>query len=85
MDNMQTSLATIVDKASGNTDGTIMDRFIKPRSSTMFGHSVYSLDGPGTTIAISGPHDDFSTVLSGYGWLGKISDGCFRPIRMQKL
>ena len=47
MDNLETSLATTVDKDSGNTSGAIVERFIKPRASTMFGHLVYLLDGPG--------------------------------------
>ena len=47
MDNLLTSLATTVDKSHVNTIGSIVERFIKPRASTMFGYPVYSLDGPG--------------------------------------
>ena len=32
-----------------------------------FGHPVYSLDGPGRSVAVSGPHEDFSAALLGYG------------------
>ena len=42
MDNLETSLATIVDKAHGNTGGSIVERFIKPIASTIFGHLVLS-------------------------------------------
>ena len=59
MDNLETSLANTVDKSSGNTDGAIVGRFIKPIASTMFGYLVYSLNGPGPLIEISGPHADF--------------------------
>ena len=38
MDNLETSLATTVDKACVNGSGAILERFIKPRASTMFGH-----------------------------------------------
>ena len=43
-----------------------MERFIIPRASTIFGHLVYSLDEPGTPMVVSEPHEEFSTVLSGY-------------------
>ena len=46
MDNLETSLAAMVDKSHVNTCEAIVDRFIKPRASTMFGHRVYSMDGP---------------------------------------
>ena len=36
-----------------------MDSFIKPTASTMFGHPLYLLDGPGLSIEISVPHEDF--------------------------
>ena len=38
MDNLETLLATTVDKSCGNTSGAIVNMFIKPRASTMFGH-----------------------------------------------
>ena len=47
VDNLETLLATTVDKASGNTSGAIVERFIKTIASTIFGQPVYSLDGPG--------------------------------------
>ena len=59
MDNLETSLASTVYKDIGNTSGAIVERFIKPRASTMFGNPVYSLDGPGPPIAVSGPHEEF--------------------------
>ena len=47
MNNLKTSLATTVNKARGNTSGAIVERFIKPRASTMSEHLLYSLDVPG--------------------------------------
>ena len=41
MDNLEASLATTVNKSRGNTSGNILERFIKPRASTEFGHPVY--------------------------------------------
>ena len=67
MDNMETSLATTVYKARGNTSGDIVERFIKPRASTMFGNPVYLLYGPGPPIAVSDPYEYFSTVVLIYG------------------
>ena len=52
MDNLETSLATTVDKARGNTSGAIVERFIKPRASKMFGHPVYSMDDPGPSMEV---------------------------------
>ena len=76
MDNLETSLATAVDKACGNTSGSIMERFIKPISSIIFGHKVYSLDCPGPQTAISRPHEDFFRILSGYGYVEKYHSVC---------
>ena len=59
MDNLETSLSPTVDKAHGNASEAILERFIKPRTLKKFGHRVYSLDGAGPSIAISGPHEDF--------------------------
>ena len=56
LDNLETLLAAIVDKACGNTSGSTVERFIKTRASIMFGHPVYSLDGPGTPMEVSVPH-----------------------------
>ena len=67
MNNSETLLATTVDKSRGNTSRAIMDRFIKTRAYTMVGHPVYLLYGPWTSIAVLGPHEDFSTVLLVYG------------------
>ena len=86
MDNLETSLATTVNKARGNTSGTIVERFIKSIASTMFGHTVYSLDGPGTSISVSGPHgeffnSDFALYIGGKHF----PDGCCRPIRIHEV
>ena len=59
MDNLETLLAITVDNACGNTSGSIVERFIKPRASTIFERPVYSMDGPETSIAVSGPHEAF--------------------------
>ena len=59
MNNLETMLSTTADKARGNTSGSIVGRFIKPRASKMSGHPVNSLDGPGQSIAVSGPHEEF--------------------------
>ena len=67
MDNLETSLTTTVDKARGRASGSIAERFIKPRSSTMFGRSDYYLDGTGTLVVVSVPHEHFSKVPLGYG------------------
>ena len=40
MDNLETLLATTVDKACCKTSGSIVERFIKPRASTIFVHPV---------------------------------------------
>ena len=65
MDNLETSLATTADKARGNTSGSIVESFIKTRASTMFGNPIYSLDGPGPSMAVSGPHEEFSNSSFG--------------------
>ena len=59
MDNLETLLATIVDKACGKAGGSVVESFIKPIASTIFGHPVYSLDGPGPSVEVSGPHEEF--------------------------
>ena len=69
-------LATTVDKACGNASGSIVERFIKPRASTIFGHPEYSLDGPGPLITVSVPHEE--CLNSDFGiWIGgkHFSDG----------
>ena len=83
MDNLEKSLATTVDKALGNTSGAIVERFIKPRASTMFGHPVYFLDGPGPSTSVPGPHEeyfnsDFALWISGkYFHMGAVDKlGC---------
>ena len=45
-------------KARGNTSGAILERFLKPTTSTMFGHPVYFLDGPGPSIGVSVLYED---------------------------
>ena len=67
MDNLETYLATTVDKAHGNASGDIAERFINHIASTLFGNPVYSLDGLGPSVAVSGPREEFSTVLLVYG------------------
>ena len=57
MDNLETSFATTVDNTRGNASGSIVERFIKPIESTIFVHPVYSIDGPGPSISVSGPHE----------------------------
>ena len=47
MDNLETPLATTLDKSHEQKRGDIVERLIKPIASTMFGHPVYLLDGPG--------------------------------------
>ena len=59
MDNLETSLATTVDNACGNASGSIVERFIKPRASNIFGYPVYSLDGSGPSMVVSLPNEDF--------------------------
>ena len=86
VDNLETYFSTTVDKDSGNTSRSTVERFIKNIESTMFGYPVYSLDGPGTSIAVSGPHDkifnsDFALWIGGKDF----SDGLCIPIRIHKL
>ena len=66
MDNMEISFLTKLDKARGNENGSILERFIESRASTIFVHPSYYMDGPGPSISVSGPHEDFSTVILGY-------------------
>ena len=47
MDCLENFLAKTLDQARGNTSGAIVERFIKPIASTMFGNPVYLMDGPG--------------------------------------
>ena len=67
MDNLKKALATTVDKGRGNTCGDIVEQFLKPRESTMFGHPVYYMDRPWPLISIYGPHEEFSKMILGYG------------------
>ena len=55
-------MATTVDKYFGNANGYIVDRFVKPRASTRFVYMAYSLDGPGQSIRLSGPHEEFFNI-----------------------
>ena len=48
-----------MDKARDNISGAIVGSFIKPIESIMFGHPVYLMDGPGPSIAVSVPHEEF--------------------------
>ena len=69
LDNLEILLATTMDKAHGNTSGSLVESFIKPRASTIFGPLAYSLDGPRPSIEFSGPHEDFSDSSFGI-WIG---------------
>ena len=51
----------------------------------MFCHSEYLLDGPGSSIAVSGLHEEFFNSDFGVWIGGKNSGGCYRPIMIQKL
>ena len=86
MDNLETSLATTVDKACGNRSGATVERFIKPIASAMFLQPVYFLVGPGSSITVSGPHEDFFNSDFDL-WIGgnNFSYGCCRPIRTHKV
>ena len=77
MDNLETSLATTVDYSFSNTSGAIVERFIKPSASTIFGHPVYYLDVPGPSMEVSVPHEDFFNSVFGV-WIGgkHVSYGC---------
>ena len=66
MDNLEISLATPVYRDSWNKSVDIVEILIKPKSSKHFGYPKYSMYEPGPTIAVSGPHEEFLTVLSGY-------------------
>ena len=57
MDNFETWLSTTVDKTRGNARGTIVERFIKPKESTVLGHQIYFLDEPRLSIAVSVSHE----------------------------
>ena len=59
MNNLESLLAITLYNAPGNTSEAIVEIFIKPRASTMFEHPVYSLDGPGLSMEVLGPHERF--------------------------
>ena len=69
MNNVETLLATTVDKDSGNASEDIFGKFIKPRTSRMFGHPAYSMDGTGPFISVSVPHKEFFNSAFGI-WIG---------------
>ena len=52
MDDLETSLANPVYRYRVNTSGSILDIFIKPIDSTVFGHMEYSIYGPVPLIAV---------------------------------
>ena len=66
-----------MDKARWNASGSIVGRFIKSISSTMFGQPIYSMDRQGPLIVISGTHKDFINSAVGV-WIGGkyFSGGC---------
>ena len=69
MDKLKISLATTVYKARGKISGSIVESFIEPRASTTFFHPVYSLDGQGTSMTVSGAHEEFFNSDFGI-WIG---------------
>ena len=76
-------MAATVDKALGNTIGVIVDKFIKTRGSTIFGHPVYFLDRPGPSLIVSVPHEEFFITAFNL-WIGgkNLLDEFCRPIMM---
>ena len=73
-------------KYIGNANISILQRFIKPRTSIIFGYLTYSPDRPVPSILVSGPHEDFSNSAFGI-CIGRthFSDGRCRPISMHKV
>ena len=67
MDNLEILLVNIVDRARGNASGAILEKFIKPRVTIILFHLAYSLYKTRLLIAVSGTHEEFSTVILGYG------------------
>ena len=86
MYNLETSLATTVDKSCGNASVSIVERFIQPISSTIFDRPEKYLGGTGPSISVSGPHEEFFNSAFGI-WIGGkyFPNGCCRKIRMQKV
>ena len=80
------SLSTIVDKARGNVNGAIVERFIKPRALDIYGHTAYYLDGPVPSIAVSVSCENFYNSAFRI-WIGgkRFSVGSCRPTRMHKV
>ena len=70
MYNLDSILATKVDKDFVNASGSIVERFIKPRVSKMFFCLEYYIYGTGPLIALSGPHEAFFNSAFGI-WIGK--------------
>ena len=66
--------------------GAILERFTKPRESTMFGNPVYLLDGPGPSISVSDPHEEFFNrdFALCIGWK-HFSYGWCIPMRMHEV
>ena len=85
MNNVETLLATTVDKDSGNASEDIFGKFIKPRTSRMFVHPAYSMDGTGPFISVSVPHKEFSSGALGVCLGGKqFSDGFRISLRINE-
>ena len=57
MDNLEKSLATAVYKVCGNSSWAIVEKFIKPRTSKIFGHPEYFMYGSGPSNSESGPYE----------------------------
>ena len=79
---LESLLVTTVDKDWGNVSGAIVERFIKPRASKIFGHQSYSLGDPRPLILVSGPHEEFFNSAFGIYIYGDFLVRCCRPIRM---
>ena len=62
-------MATTLDKAHGKSIGSIVERLVKIRPSTIFGHLEYSLDYPGPLIEFLVLHEEFLNSALGI-WLG---------------
>ena len=63
-----------------------MERFVKPKESTIFRYPVYLMDGPGPSIAVLGPHEEFFNSAFWICICGKHSShGFFRPITMHEV
>ena len=70
MENLATSFTNPVEKDCGNERISIVDIFIKPRASKMFGYTEYSLYVAWLSIAAPITHKEFFKSAFGI-WLGR--------------